>query len=149
MGPAMKQRAHIRRRGLERGFTLLELLVVLLILGLLATIAAPQVLKYLGGAKFDTARLQVQSLSTNLDLLKLDMGRYPSQEEGLRALVDRPASAERWNGPYVRRQDSLVDPWGVPYGYRFPGQHGEFDLYSLGADKAEGGEGENRDVTNW
>jgi general secretion pathway protein G len=136
-------------RNATAGFTLLELLVVLAILGLLAVIAVPQVLKYLGGAKTQTARLQVQALSQSLDLFRLDVGRYPTQEEGLQALVRAPANLGQWKGPYVKKQESLIDPWGSPYHYRFPGDHAEIDLYSFGADNAEGGSGENQDVTSW
>jgi general secretion pathway protein G len=131
------------------GFTLLELLVVLAILGLLAAFAVPQVMNYLGGARSDAAKIQVSNLSTALDLYRLDAGRYPSTDEGLDGLVTRPSGADRWNGPYVKRQESLIDPWGEPYLYRSPGQHGAYDLFSLGADKAEGGEGEDRDLTSW
>ncbi len=131
------------------GFTLIELLVVLSILSLLAFIAVPQVLKYLSGAKTDTARIQVQNLAGTLDLYRLDVGSYPSEELGIRALIERPSDAERWNGPYIRKREMLIDPWGRSYMYRYPGEHGEFDLYSLGADHAEGGEGEDRDVTSW
>ncbi len=131
------------------GFTLIELLVVLSILSLLAFIAVPQVLKYLSGAKTDTARIQVQNLAGTLDLYRLDVGSYPSEELGIRALIERPSDAERWNGPYIRKREMLIDPWGRSYMYRYPGEHGEFDLYSLGADDAEGGEGEDRDVTSW
>ncbi len=131
------------------GFTLIELLVVLSILSLLAFIAVPQVLKYLSGAKTDTARIQVQNLVGTLDLYRLDVGGYPSEELGIRALIERPSDAERWNGPYLRKREMLIDPWGRSYMYRYPGEHGEFDLYSLGADNAEGGEGEDRDVTSW
>ncbi len=131
------------------GFTLIELLVVLSILSLLAFIAVPQVLKYLSGAKTDTARIQVQNLAGTLDLYRLDVGSYPSEELGIRALIERPSDAERWNGPYLRKREMLIDPWGRSYMYRYPGEHGEFDLYSLGADHAEGGEGEDRDVTSW
>jgi general secretion pathway protein G len=138
-----------RQRNIESGFTLLELLVVLVILGLLAAIATPQVLKYLGGAKIDATRIQIHNLAANLDLYKLDVGRYPTQEEGLQALLSHPVNVDRWNGPYVRRADSLLDPWGSPYVYRFPGSHGEFDLASFGADRTEGGEGDGRDITNW
>ena len=133
----------------EAGFTLIELLVVLVILGLLAGVAAPPVLRYLGRAKTDTAKIQIQSLSNALDLYRLDVGRYPSQEEGLQALVARPGSVDSWNGPYVKKQTSLTDPWGALYLYRVPGQNGDYDLYSLGADKAQGGTGENADVTSW
>lgn len=133
----------------ENGFTLLELLVVLAILSLLATFAVPQVMKYLGGAKSDAAFIQLTNLSTALDLYRLDVGRYPSQEFGLEALVSPPGDSGKWNGPYVKKQGSLLDPWGKPYIYRFPGRHGAFDLSSLGADRAEGGEGENRDLTTW
>lgn len=132
-----------------RGFTLVELLVVLAILGLLAAIAAPRVIKYLGGAKTSTAEIQIENLSGVLDLYRLELGRYPSDEEGLRALFDKPAQAETWQGPYIKSADSLVDPWGKPYLYRSPGQHGDFDLYTLGADGREGGDGEDRDVTSW
>ena len=137
-----------RRRG-GAGFTLIELLVVLAILSLLAFVAVPQVLKYLGRAKTDAAQIQIQSLGGTLDLYRLDVGGYPSEDYGLDALIERPADAERWSGPYLRKREMLIDPWGRPYLYRQPGEHGEFDLYTLGADNAEGGEGENRDVTSW
>jgi general secretion pathway protein G len=128
---------------------LLELLVVLVILGLLATIAVPQVMKYLGGAKTDTAGIQIQGLSTALDLYRLDVGHYPAQEEGLEALLEGPPDVENWNGPYVRKGDMLIDPWNNMFIYRFPGEHGEYDLVTLGADGEEGGEGENQDVVSW
>ena len=133
----------------EAGFTLVELLVVLIILGLIAAFAAPQVLKYLGGAKTDSAQIQIERLSGVLDLYRLDVGRYPSEEEGLAVLIEAPAGAENWNGPYIKRADSLTDPWGRPYVYRYPGEHGAYDLYSLGADGQEAGDGEDQDVTSW
>jgi general secretion pathway protein G len=136
-----------RRR--DAGFTLVELLVVLIILGLIAAFAAPQVIKYVGGAKSDSAKIQVERLSSVLDLYRLQVGRYPSDDEGLDALMDAPADASNWDGPYLKKADSLIDPWGRQYLYRFPGEHGEFDLYTLGADDQEGGEGENRDLTSW
>jgi general secretion pathway protein G len=130
----------------ERGFTLLELLVVLVILGLLAAIATPQVMNYLGSAKVDTARLQVKNLGTDIELFKLDVGRYPTQEEGLQALITKPAAAERWRGPFVKKKESLVDPWGAPYKYKFPGDHGEYDLWSAGPP---GNTSEAESATNW
>jgi general secretion pathway protein G len=145
----LAKRLRRRRPETDGGFTLLELLVVLVILGFIAAIAAPPALRYLSRAKTDTARLQVQSLASTLDLYRLDVGRYPSQEEGLRALVQRPGTAENWNGPYVKKESTLVDPWGTPYIYKVPGDHGEFDLFSHGADKAPGGSGESQDVTSW
>ena len=138
-----------RRPAGNDGFTLLELLVVLVILGLIAAFAVPQVMKYLGGAQSDAAKIQISNLSTAVDLYRLDVGRYPTQEEGLDALVERPSGLERWNGPYVKKRESLMDPWGKPYQYHFPGQHGDYDLFTLGADGAEGGEGENKDQTSW
>ena len=133
-----------------RGFTLIELLVVLVILGLLAGLVGPQVMKYLGGANTKTAKLQIEDFSTALDALRLDMGRYPTTAEGLQALVAQPAGATRWNGPYLRKNIIPKDPWGNDYQYRSPGQHGgAFDLYALGADNAEGGDGENQDVVSW
>jgi general secretion pathway protein G len=140
--------AHRGRRG-AAGFTLIELLVVLVILGLLAAFAAPQVLKYLGRAKTDAARAQVQNIASILDLYRLEIGIYPDQKDGLDALLEQPGDVPRWNGPYVKRRDALIDPWGQIYVYRFPGEHGDYDLYSLGADQAEGGEGEDADVTSW
>ena len=133
----------------ENGFTLVELLVVLAILGLLVALAAPRVMKYLGSARSDTARIQIEKLSGILDLYRLDVGRYPTDQEGLRALVEKPAQVDSWNGPYLKNRESLTDPWGAPYTYRSPGQHGEFDLYSLGADGKEGGEDADKDITNW
>lgn len=136
-----------RRR--QSGFTLVELLVVLVILGLIMAFAVPQVIKYVGGAKSDSAKIQVQRLGSVLDLYRLEVGHYPTQEEGLRALVEKPAGAENWNGPYLKKDDALTDPWGRPYVYQIPGEHGDYDLYSLGADGQEGGEGEDRDQTSW
>lgn len=130
----------------ERGFTLLEILVVLAIIGLIAAIAAPQVFKSLGGAKSDSARVQIEALSTGIDLYRLEVGKLPPD---LEALVRRPSGEERWNGPYLRKASVPKDPWGNDYRYKVPGDHGDYDLYSLGADGAEGGEGENRDITSW
>ncbi len=139
----------IEQRTGERGFTLVELLVVLAILGLLAVIAAPQVIRQLGGAKSEAAQIQIEKLGGVLDLYRLEVGAYPSATAGLDALVDRPASVPSWNGPYLKNRDSLIDPWGRPYQYRFPGDHGEYDLWTLGADGKPGGEGEDRDAANW
>ena len=137
------------RRHRADGFTLIELLVVLVIIGLLASLAAPRVIKYLGGAKSSTANVQIERLSGVLDLYRLEIGHYPSESEGLIALVQAPADASGWNGPYIKKAGALDDPWGKPYVYRRPGQYGEYDIYSLGADGQEGGEGEDKDITSW
>jgi general secretion pathway protein G len=131
------------------GFTLLELLVVLVILGLLAAVATPQVMKYLARAKTQSAGVQIHNLASALDLYRLDIGRYPTAEEGLTSLVEAPTALLVWNGPYVKKREMLVDPWGRPYNYRMPGEHGEYDLYTFGADNTAGGQGENQDVTTW
>jgi general secretion pathway protein G len=133
-----------RRR--QAGFTLIELLVVLAIIGLLASLAAPRVIRYLGGARTQAAEVQLRSIAQALELYRLDVGRYPTQAEGLGALVRRPAAAPRWNGPYLDRASALTDPWGEPYGYRQPGRAGGFEVFTLGLDRAPGGDGENRDV---
>ena len=138
-----------KRRRKQAGFTLLELLVVLVILGLVTAFAAPQVIKYMSGAKIDAAGIQIERLSGVLDLYRLEVGRYPGEEEGLQALLVQPTDAERWNGPYIKKENSLLDPWGRPYIYRYPGEYGEFDIYTLGADGGEGGDGEDGDVTSW
>jgi general secretion pathway protein G len=120
----------------ESGFTLVELLVVLAILGLLVAIATPQVLKYLAGAKIDTAKIELKSMATALDLFLLDEGRYPTEQEGLQALVTKPADIVYWAGPYLKTGATGVplDPWGHPYQYRYPGQNGDYDLFSNGPD---------------
>jgi general secretion pathway protein G len=121
----------------DGGYTLIELLVVLAILGFLAAVVAPQVLKYLDSSKVSAARTQVEGLSSAIDLFRLDVGRYPTAQEGLNALVTAPPTLTAWNGPYVKKRASLTDPWGHPYKYRTPGQHGEFDVYSGGPDGEE------------
>jgi general secretion pathway protein G len=136
------------RRG-ERGFTLIELLVVLAILGMLAAIATPQVIKYLGKAKADTARVEIKNIQAALDLFLIDIGRYPTQQEGLEALVANPSGVAAWRGPYLKTKGAPVDPWNHPYQYRYPGQHGQYDIFSLGADGAPGGTGDNEDLTSW
>ncbi|NEV61290.1 type II secretion system major pseudopilin GspG [Thiorhodococcus minor] len=134
------------RRG---GFTLVELLVVLAILGLLAGLVGPQVMNFLGGAKSKTAGLQIDDLSSTLDLYRLELGRYPNDSEGLSALVEDPGNMPGWNGPYLKKGQVPKDPWGNDYQYRFPGEHGSFDIWSLGADNREGGDGENADIRSW
>lgn len=141
----MRASSALRRRR-QAGFTLLELLVVLAIIGLLAGLVAPRVIRYLGGARTQAAEVQLRSIAQALELYRLDVGRYPTQAEGLAALVRRPAAAPRWNGPYLDRESALLDPWSVPYQYRQPGRAGAFEVFSLGADNAPGGDGENRDV---
>ena len=136
-----------RRR--QSAFTLIELLVVLVILGLLAGLVGPRVLKYLGGAKTDTARLQIEELGAGLDLYHLEVGRYPSSDEGLQALTEAPTGVTGWNGPYLKKKDIPLDPWGNDYRYKYPGENGDYDLYSLGRDKVDGGEGEDADVVSW
>lgn len=133
----------------QHGFTLIELLVVLVILGLLASLAGPKVISYLGGAKSDSAKLQVEEFGASLDLFKLETGRYPTGQEGLQALVQAPSGLNGWNGPYLKKKAVPKDPWGNEYHYVSPGQHGTYDLSSLGADNREGGEGENKDLTSW
>lgn len=133
----------------SRGFTLIELLVVLVILGLLAGLAVPQVLQQLSKAKSATASIALDSLGSALDLYRLDVGRFPSQDEGIEALFERPDGARKWFGPYIKKRDMLLDPWDYPYRYRIPGEHGVYDLYSLGADNTEGGEDEDRDLVSW
>lgn len=133
----------------EDGFTLVELLVVLGIIALLAAVVAPQVLRYLSSAKSDTAAAQLKNIESALELYYLDNGQYPKQEDGLMALVIAPAGADLWRGPYLKKATGLTDPWGRPFGYKSPGEHGAFDLFSLGRDGAPGGDGDDKDILNW
>ena len=136
--------------GQEQGYTLLELLVVLVIIGLLVAVATPQVMRMLGGAKSDAARLQIEALTTALDYYQTDIGSYPTQAQGLAALWRKPEGLDAWNGPYIRKEKHLTDPWGAPFHYRVPGEKaGAFDLYSYGADGQEGGSGDDADLGNW
>ena len=136
-------------RSKNSGFTLLELLVVLVILGLLASVVGPQVLKQIGGSKSKAAALQIEEYATALDLFHLEVGRYPTTAEGLQALIQKPAAAKFWNGPYLKKKVIRDDPWGNNYVYVSPGEHGDYDLYSLGADNREGGDGDDADVVSW
>lgn len=134
----------------QHGFTLLELLVVLSIIALLAGVVVPKSIEYLDDSKIKTARLQIEELSAALDMYKLDVGNYPKSEQGLQALVEKLDNGKRWNGPYIRKNKNIPqDPWQQPYHYVSPGEHGQFDLYSLGADEQEGGQGSDLDITSW
>jgi general secretion pathway protein G len=142
-------RALIQRHGplTSSGFTLLELLVVIVILGLLAAYVGPRYFSQIGKSETAVARTQIEAFEKALDQFRIDMGRYPTTEEGLNALMVRPAEGAKWNGPYLKKAVPN-DPWGRPYIYRAPGTKSEFDIVSLGQDGAPGGTGENVDVTN-
>jgi general secretion pathway protein G len=133
----------------QSGFTLLELLVVLGIIAMLAGIVGPQVMKHMGESKIKAAKVQIEDLASTLDMYKLDLGSYPTTEEGLSALIESPDSSKRWNGPYLRKSKIPLDPWQNEYHYVSPGEHGKFDLFSWGADGKEGGEGEDQDLASW
>jgi general secretion pathway protein G len=125
------------RRG-EAGFTLVEMLVVITIIGLIMGLVGPRVLTYLADSKVKTARIQIQGFSSALDLYYLDNGRYPTSGEGLTALTQKPAGAATWNGPYLKSNSVPNDPWGRPYVYKAPGEHGPYDIVSTGPDGREG-----------
>lgn len=132
----------------QAGFTLIELLVVLAILTMLAGLVGPRVLGLLGGAKAKTAAVQISDIEKTLEVFKLDVGRFPTNEEGLNALVQRPEAATGWNGPYLKGGSVPTDPWGRPYKYANPGPVGGIEILSLGEDGTPGGEGDNADVRN-
>lgn len=140
-------RARSRQR--EEGFTLPELIVVMSIFALLAAFISPQVIKYLGNARYDAAKIQLKNIENAVELYYLDVGRYPAKESGLDSLIVKPAGVRNWNGPYLRHSKGLNDPWGQKYLYKFPGEHGAYDVFSLGRDGKKGGEGEDRDVMSW
>lgn len=136
------------KRQREAGFTLIELMIVLFILGLLAALVAPRLMGRVGMAKQKTAQTQIEMLATTLDLFHLDVGRYPTEEEGLKVLYTKPDNLPAWSGPYLSKPVPK-DPWGREYIYKCPGEHGPYDLSSLGGDGQPGGEGENADINNW
>ena len=132
----------------NKGFTLIELLVVMVIIGLLAALVGPRFIRQEEKAKVKAAKAQIELLSTSLDTFRLDGGRYPTTQEGLEALRTQPGGLERWDGPYLKK-DVPLDPWGKPYIYKSPGDHGPFDILSYGADGAPGGDGDNHDISSW
>jgi general secretion pathway protein G len=130
------------------GFTLVELIVVVIIIGLLAGLVLPQFIRQEEKAKLKATRAQIELFATALDTFRLDVGRYPTSEEGLQALRQKPGGIERWDGPYLKK-DLPLDPWGKSYNYKSPGDHGPYDIVSYGADGVPGGDGDNRDITSW
>jgi general secretion pathway protein G len=143
--PARRLRAV---RSGQAGFTLIELLIVVIILGVLAGLVGPRLFGRVGQSRQAAARVQIELLGAALDQFKLDVGRYPTTQEGLQALQQSPGNAPGWEGPYLKK-DVPRDPWGSPYQYRSPGEHGEYDLASLGSDGTPGGEGEATDLASW
>lgn len=144
MGSTTQAWAAIR----QGGFTLLELLVVMVIIGLLAGYVGPKYFSQVGKSEIKATRAQIDGLEKALDQYRLDTGHYPSNEQGLAALVSRPSDEARWEGPYLKKSVPL-DPWGNPYVYRMPGEHGDLDLLSYGKDGQAGGDGDAADITNW
>ncbi|MBP6012589.1 MAG: type II secretion system major pseudopilin GspG [Alphaproteobacteria bacterium] len=138
-----------RRRRSQRGYSLLELLVVLAIMGLLIAIAGPVMIGYFEASKGKTAKIEISNVSTALDMYYLANGSYPTEQQGLKALIERPEGVATWDGPYLNRADGIVDPWDRPYLYKIPGAHGKYDISSLGADGKEGGTGDDADLGSW
>jgi len=136
------------RKRRDRGFTLIEMLIVMVILGLLAALVGPRMFGKVGKSRQKAAKAQIALFETALDTYRLDTSRYPTTDQGLQALRVKPSGVERWDGPYLPKEVPL-DPWGHRYVYRSPGEHGDIDIISLGADGAEGGEGEDEDVVSW
>jgi len=135
---------HSSRR--NRAFTRFGLLAVIAILGLIAAFAVPQVLKWVSGARSDSARIQIEALGASIDLYRLEVGSFPPT---LDALVEKPSGVDKWDGPYIKKKFVPKDPWGNDYVYRYPGNDGEYDLMSLGSDNSVGGEGEQKDIVSW
>ena len=132
----------------QAGFTLIEMIIVVVIIGLLAGLVAPQFMKQQGRAETKTARAQIELFGTALDTFRLDVGRYPTSQEGLAALMQKPSGADRWDGPYLKK-DLPLDPWGKPYVYKSPSDHGPYEIISYGADGVPGGTDTNSDINSW
>lgn len=136
------------QRSLFSGFTLMELLIVLVIIGLLAALVGPTVYQRIKPAKQSAARAQIENFMTALDNFYIDVNRYPTGQEGLKVLRTKPDSTDRWKGPYLKKEIP-EDPWGSPYVYRSPGRNGGYEIISYGADGREGGDGDNQDINSW
>ncbi|MBM4056106.1 MAG: type II secretion system protein GspG [Planctomycetes bacterium] len=143
---AVKMKSYVLRNA---GFTLLELLIVMIIIGLLAALIGPKMIGRVGESRQTVAKQQIEGFSTALEMFKLDTTRYPTQEQGLEALVVSPQGVENWKGPYLKKKFVPKDPWGNEYVYVYPGENGDYDIVSHGADGSEGGEGEDGDVVSW
>ncbi len=143
-----KKRRKVRQTG-NSGFTLIELLIVMVIIGLLAAFIVPKLIGKVGTSKQTAAKAQIELFSTALDMYRLDTGKYPSQESGLNALLTKSDGTTNWNGPYLKKSVIPKDPWGADYVYKSPGEHGDYDLLSFGADGSDGGTGEGADVVSW
>ena len=145
----VRKREQARSHKHDSGFTLVEMLVVITIIGMIMALVGPRVLNYLGESKVKTAKIQIQSFASAIDLFYLDAGRFPSSAEGLAALVQRTGDVASWNGPYLKGGNVPNDPWGKPYVYRSPGEHGSYDIISYGADGQQGGTGTAADIVSW
>jgi general secretion pathway protein G len=137
-----------KNRKNEKGFTLIEILIVMVILGLLAALVAPRMFGKVGKSKQKAAKAQISLFETALDTYRLDVGKYPTTDMGLQVLREKPEDVDKWDGPYLPKNIPL-DPWGNAYEYRSPGENGEYDILSYGADGSPGGEGEDVDIVNW
>jgi general secretion pathway protein G len=144
----MKKKQKYYNRKKENGFTLIEILIVMVIIGLLAALVGPRLFGKVGKSKQKAAKAQIALFETALDTYRLDVGKYPTTDMGLQALRVRPEDVEKWDGPYLPK-DIPLDPWGHPYEYRSPGEHGEYDILSLGADGSPEGDGEDADIVSW